>query len=142
MSESPKWEFFLAHAASDVGAAEGLYVLLSPSARVFLDTKCLSPGDDWDQVLPQAQATSSISIILISPNTPKAYYQREEIASAIAMSRAGNHRVVPVYLQGWPSDPGHIPYGLRIKQGLMVPDEGGLDGVATKLLLLRDKLKG
>lgn len=141
MAQSPQWDFFLAHAAADTADAEELYEYMSSEAKVFLDKRCLAPGDDWDQVLPQAQATSSISIILISPHTPRAYYQREEIASAIAMARAGTHRVVPVYLQGWPADPSHIPYGLRIKQGLMVPDEGGLRGVATKLMMLKDRAR-
>lgn len=49
------------------------------------------------------------------------------------MARAESHRVVPVYLNGWPSNESHVPYGLRIKNGLSLPDAGGFQGVACKL---------
>jgi len=100
-----RWDFFLAHAGSDSGIAESLYGLLSPHCRVFLDSRSLKLGDDWDVALPEAQrrsritvVRSRITVVIISPHTPKAYYQREEVATAIQLARTSpdDHRVVPV----------------------------------------------
>jgi len=94
------WDFFLAHAGADLPAAEQLYVLLQPRARVFLDKHCLLLGDDWDQELAAAQRGSRITVVLVSSRTEIAYYEREEIAAAIDLARRNKqaHRVVPVYL--------------------------------------------
>jgi hypothetical protein len=50
-----KWDFFLAHAGPDKTIAEELYDLLTESANVFLGTRCLELGDNWNPVLPDAQ---------------------------------------------------------------------------------------
>jgi hypothetical protein len=47
-----EWDVFLAHAGADRDVAEQLFALLDPPARVFLDSKRLVPGDDWDLILP------------------------------------------------------------------------------------------
>lgn len=114
------WDFFIAHAAADNNTAMELYDILSPNARVFLDSRCLLPGDDWDHALLQAQRKLRITIVMVSSKTEKAYYQREEIAAAIDLARRNNkqHRVVPIYLDGWPIDESPIPYGLRLKHGI------------------------
>ena len=49
------WDFFIAHAGADKASAEALYSLVASNARVFLDSKCLKPGDDWDRELTRAQ---------------------------------------------------------------------------------------
>lgn len=128
-----RYDFFLAHAGPDTQAADDLYVLLAPDARVFLDKRCLRLGDNWDSVLPEAQRISRITVVLVSARTEKAYYQKEEIAAAIDMARKEEHRVVPVYLDGWPSDSAGVPYGLKRLHGLSAPDEGGLLGVSQRL---------
>lgn len=134
------WDFFMAHAGADKDSAESLYSLLAGDARVFLDSKCLKLGDDWDRELTRAQQTSRVTIVLVSSNTNKAYYEREEIAAAIAMSREDEqrHRIVPVYLNSSASLSKDIPYGLRLKHGLSVGNSGNLDTVANQLVdLLR-----
>lgn len=130
------WEFFLAHASADTDAAETLYELLRPRFRVFLDSRSLLPGDDWDQVIARAQAQSAVTLVLLSSKTEKAYYQREEIAAAIDMARADHrkHRVVPVYIGGFEAVGVSLPYGLRLKHGISIPD-------ATRLAEVADKLK-
>ena len=137
------WDFFLAHAGPDKSAAETLYELLSPHARVFLDSRCVMLGDDWDRALPEAQATSAITVVLISPKVGRAYYQREEIAAAVAMARQDSeqHRVVPVYLDSEASGGSTIPYGLRIKHGLTVTQDEGLVAVAQQLVNLLNQLR-
>jgi hypothetical protein len=140
----PNWDFFLAHAGADLAAAEQLYVLLQPRAQVFLDNYCLLPGDDWDQELAVAQRGSRVTIVLVSARTELAYYEREEIAAAIDLARRDKqaHRVVPIYLDDSPAVQQNIPYGLRLKHGLMVSAAEGLTVVAEQLIGLLDRLKG
>jgi len=99
-------------------------------------------GDDWDRKLPQAQRDSRVTVVLISSKTDRAHYEREEIAHAIAMARKDEtgHRVVPVYIDTDDQDP-EVPYGLRVKHGLTLSRDGGLDGVAKRLLHLVKTLK-
>lgn len=129
---SEEWDFFLAHASDDTGAAEELYALLQPS-KVFLDTRTLIPGDNWDQVLPRAQRASEITVILISSHTENAHYQREEIAAAINRTReeGTGHRVIPVFLEDLPAEA--VPYGLRSRHSLYAAADGSLTNVATRL---------
>ena len=70
------WDFFLAHAGSDLSVAENLRQQLEPPAKVFLDAVSVQLGDDWDETLSEAQRSSLISVVIVSPNTKKAYYQR------------------------------------------------------------------
>lgn len=141
--EDEQWDFFLAHAADDMAAAEELYDALREGGRVFLDSRCLLPGDDWDQQLRSAQALSRITVVLVSARTEQAYYQREEVAAALDLARHNptTHRVIPVYLDSAVSGNTSIPYGLRLKHGLSVLELGGLSAVAEKLLTTLDRVR-
>jgi ABC-type Na+ efflux pump permease subunit len=137
-AEGYDWDIFLAHAGADASVAEELYELLEP-CKVFLASRSLLLGDDWDRELARAQQRSLITVVLVAARTDTAYYQREEVAAALDMARAdgSRHRVVPVYLQN-----GHaVPYGLRLKHGLSLPDCGGLTGVSRRLIDLVGRLK-
>jgi hypothetical protein len=131
-----KWDFFIAYASSDGEYAERLYDLLCSEARVFIDSRSLNPGDDWATVLPASQCAARVTVVLISSDTCTAYFQREEILSAIELSRKGDHRVVPVYI-GRAQVSDNVPYGLRLKQALFAPTKVELDEVADQLLQLR-----
>jgi hypothetical protein len=142
MSETDlAWDFFLAHAGADVELAERLFELLADSSRVFLDSRCLQLGDDWDTILADAQRRSLITVVLVSRNTTSAYYQREEVAAAIALARedGDKHRVVPVYLDS-SAEKSVTPYGLRLKHGISIGDTCGLPEAAAELLSLRRSL--
>ena len=142
-TEKPEWDFFIAHAGADGSAAEQLYDLLAGSAKVFLDTRSLELGDDWDRALVQAQTRSLMSVVLVSSRTDSAYYQREEIAAAIQMARESSegHRVIPVYLDDIPAGGREVPYGLRVKHGLYVSQTGSLENVAFRLLETLNRLR-
>lgn len=134
------YDFFIAHAGADTVEAEKLFDLLSGEAKVFLDSRCLIPGDDWPTVVQQAQRNSSATLVLISDRTDQAFYQGEEIAHAIALSREGDgpHRVIPmIYPGGSSSD---VPYGLRRKHALEINENRSMERVATRLLDLRRAL--
>jgi hypothetical protein len=129
------WDFFLAHAGADLGIAENLKQNLEPPAKVFLDAVNIELGDEWDEKLSEAQRASLISVVIVSPNTKKAYYQREEIAAALQMAREdpNSHRVVPVYLSAKQIPPGEIPYGLRLKHSLYL-ESGDFTTAGERLL--------
>jgi hypothetical protein len=136
------WDFFLAHAGDDLPVAQNLYLKLDPPAKVFLDAVSMLPGDDWDATLPEAQRSSLISVILVSSSTNQAYYQREEIVAAIDMARQDprTHRVIPVYLNKQiPRD--NLPYGLKLKHSLYVPESGDLTETGTQLLKTLEVMK-
>jgi TIR domain len=137
-----RWDFFLAHAGADAAFAEALYDRLTSKARVFLDSRVLLAGDDWDRELQKAQHESRVTVVLISAQTDGAYYVREEIAAALELARhdSDRHRVIPVYLDGGPDRA--IPYGLRLKHGLLVDSHtaSATDQLVTQLLLVKARL--
>lgn len=136
------WDFFLAHAGADMTDAEALYDLLAKDHQVFLDKRSLKPGDEWDIEIARAQRTAKITVVLVSDRFEKAYYLREEIAAAIQLARAAPdaHRVVPVFLDGWPTDASSVPYGLRLKNAIDAKAVAGMPGVAAALQKLASGL--
>lgn len=130
------WDVFIAHAGKDTPTAEQLYDMLYQKCRVFLDSRCLELGDNWDLKLPAAQEASFLTVVLISSNTEKAYYQREEIAAAIDLARHDEekYRVIPIYLDQQDSKSKKVPYGLRLKHGLTVSEDLSLAQCADRLL--------
>lgn len=89
---APTWDVFIAYAAADAAAADALYKVLSTKLRVFLDRKCLRPGDSWDAEISKAQRESLITVVLVSGRTGHAHYACEEIASAIRRAREAPDR--------------------------------------------------
>jgi hypothetical protein len=140
--EQYSWDFFIAHAGPDKTAAEKLYDCLTLKSRVFLDSRELKLGDDWDIELQRAQQESLVTIVLISSKTEAAYYQREEIAAAIALARenAEKHRVVPVFMDQEARSNKKVPYGLRLKHGVTVSRKLSLKAVSQQLLDLLSQL--
>lgn len=130
----PRYDFFIAHAGPDREAAERLFDLLQERSAPFLDSRMLKPGDDWDHELARAQQQSRITIVLVSPRTGDAFYEREEIAAAVSLARKNpeGHRVVPMYLDA----SAEAPYGLRLKHALHVSAGYPLEAAARDLLKL------
>ncbi len=135
--------FFLAHAGADKDRALDLHRRLHPAITTFLDVVDLLPGDDWPRVIARAQQQARATIALVSDQSDAAYYLSEEIHAAIAYQRAApdRHRLIPVYLDGFPADPARVPYGLRVKHSLDVRVLG-LDGVAAELRRVAAALTG
>lgn len=139
------YDIFLAHASADKGITERLYeALVARGVRVFFDARCVPLGARWDQEIPRAQRDARITAVLISTTFDRDWYLGDEVATAIAATRdaARAHTVIPVFLNGLPSDPFAIPYGLRVVQGVDLPREGGIDAVATLLADAVSRLPG
>lgn len=116
-----EYDAFIAFASADAEFAETLYeALAAERLSVFLDRRSLEFGDAWDEAIPAALARSRVVVVLISPHTPRAWFQSEEILRAIdhLRERDTTRRVVPVLLSG--VDPKEVPYGLRRLHGLTV----------------------
>ncbi len=132
-------DVFIAHASPDKPQAEALHRELGALGIVpFVDSLDIPDGEDWDLALSAALARSRVAAILVSEHYDKAYYLRDEVATVIARARAtedtpDGHRVVPVYLRGFPQRADAVPYGLRIKNSLDWPKLGGASGVAERL---------
>ena len=129
-----QWDVFIAYPSQERTTADALHERLqSAGARVFLDHVCLVVGDLWDAEIAAAQQAARLTAVLVSQRSAPAFYQREEIARAIDLSRAEKreHRVAPIILD----DDVDIPYGLRILHSVGATREaGGLDGVVRALL--------
>jgi hypothetical protein len=101
MAHNFRYDVFVAYASPDAQYAEQLYALLSAmNWRVFLDSKVLVGGDPWPKVVREAQRDSLLTLILISERVDSAYFQREEILTAIDLAGEDRRRVVPLYLPG------------------------------------------
>lgn len=133
------WDFFLSHAGADTDSADQLYVLLAGQSAVFLDARCLELGDDWDTRLATALSKARVIVVLVSARTDQAYYEGEEIATAIQLVRqnSGQQRVVPLYLD----DQCPTPFGLHRKHSLYLTKAGSLRAVADRLLGLLAKIR-
>jgi TIR domain len=118
-----RYDVFIAHAAPDTELAERLYALLTPHCTVFLDSKSLEPGDIWPAQLHDALNASATIAILITPNSNAAYYETEEIATAISLARHAQTRVIPIYV-GTPTARPQPPYGLRIIHSITTTEDG------------------
>lgn len=131
-----EWDVFIAHAGADTAIAEQLHAAIGTRARVFLDSKALLPGDEWDLALRDAQMRSFMTVALVSASADKAYYLRSEVAAAISLARLGQerHRVVPVYLEGAAGRTVAQPYGLNLKHGIDLPDAAALPQVADRIV--------
>lgn len=129
------WDFFLAHAAPDLEVARTLKRQLEPPAKAFLDDECIPLGESWDRKLAEALRSSLIHVILVSPHSDEAYYQCEEIAVAIQLTREDPHtrRVIPIYLNS-KGVPNTVPYGLKTRHGLTLPDSKDLTAAKQRLL--------
>lgn len=130
------YDFFLAHAGKDSEKVEPIYDILSRDFRVFLDRRSIQPGDNWNEVLPEALKQSKVIVLLLSMNSNGAYYLQEEIARAIQLQKDNPdlYRIVPVYLDGFPADIARVPYGLYRVYSLDLPAEGTVANLCGKLI--------
>ncbi len=140
-SKEYTYDFFIAYSEVSKSAAVELFDELKKNAvETFLDVKCLSPGDLWNEVIPAAQRSSEITLALISTDSTGTYYEEEEIAAAVELSRTEDHRIVPIYLD--PTDGKRVlgPYGLHRVHSLYLAQEGSIPAIAKALLPLVSRM--
>jgi diguanylate cyclase (GGDEF)-like protein len=132
--EMLNYHFFIAHSATDISKAIELYNLLTTRGMsVYLDAISMKPGDLWDEKLQESQSEALVTLVLISINTSNSFYQKEEVAIAIELSRQFNRLVIPIYLEPI-LDQKHIPYGLKRIQSLFVTENKDLLKISDELV--------
>jgi hypothetical protein len=118
--EDPNWDVFVAYSSPDRAIACEVAGSLRAYLRVFIDVDGIEIGDQWDHVLRDALETSSVVLVVVSPTSDSAFYEREELLRAIERMRRNpdDCAVVPLYVGNIsPSDP-RVPYGLKPLQGV------------------------
>ncbi len=133
---SGRYDVFIAHAGRDTEAAIALHVLLDEACEAFLDARCLLLGDDWPTVIRKAQLSARMTVAIVPANAGAAKFFQEEVLQGIHQERSGvgDHRLVPVYLEGRSEADPHLPTGLRLHHGIRVEETRGLKGVAERIL--------
>jgi hypothetical protein len=113
------YDCFLVHSSVDKDLARRVHDgLIAAQRRVFFDAEALRAGDRYDQVIPEAQAASAVSVVLITSAFMRGPYARAEVARAITLREAGGHRVVPVRFGVGPQE----VYGLETTHAPEVAD--------------------
>jgi diguanylate cyclase (GGDEF)-like protein len=137
-----QYDIFLGHGAADSSFAKRLYHYLSARCRVFLDLETLIPGDRWQEEVPKAQKSSLMSVLIISHDSGSSYYEQEEIAAAIELSKDkdSEHRVVPLFLHP-PESLRDVPYGLRRIHGIVKKKKTSTRMIAEGLIDLVEAVK-
>lgn len=118
--EDPNWDVFVAYSSPDRTIACEVAESLRAYLRVFIDVDEIKIGDQWDHVLRNAIETSSVVLVVVSPTTDSAFYEREELLRAIERMRRNpdDCAVVPLYIGGLSPSDSRIPYGLKPLQGI------------------------
>jgi hypothetical protein len=142
MSNGATWTYFIAHAGPDRETASSLAGALKRRDVSAFFSGQLDPGDHWDERLPLEQRSSSATVVLVSRHSGEATFLLEEVQRAIQLSRETRnaHRVIPAYLEGWPSTESEVIYGLTRRHGLSLPEVGGIEGLAERLARLSAEL--
>ena len=130
-----RYDFFIAHAGADQAAARDLRQQLRQRGHTaFVDADDAPAGALFDQLIPEAQRDSRVTLVLVSARSGQGYYDKEEIAAAIHLDRQRGHPVVPVVLDT-SAVPDDMPYGLRRRVALF-PERDGWPLVVDRLCAL------
>ncbi len=132
--QRPAWDVFLAYAGPDAALAKELYdALRARGLRTFFDRRELRAGEPRDFQLLNAQASARGTVVLLSPNGEREWYQDEAIQRGIELKRTYKRFLIPLYRGGRPGDANVIPHGVFQLEPLDLPGCGGVEGAAAKI---------
>ena len=133
--DQQQWDFFLAYPGIDRPTASRIHAALAERGyRAFLDHVNVTPGERWTEALPDALWRSSIIVILSSENTDSAWFLEDEVVRAVQRARYDGASIIPVYLDGLPSNDTRILYGLACIQALDLKSLGSEDNLVDALI--------
>lgn len=140
-SSQVAYDAFIAYPSKARAIATQLYERLTGDYRVFMDAEGLLPGDAWDEVLPAAQANSRVTLLVLTPDSKDAWFQREEILAGIELARkeGRSHRVVPILAKGLRRD--ELLYGLNRLHAAEWPSDSDPREVMEQLRAVLDRAR-
>lgn len=135
LSSSADYDVYISYPREHTDLARALAdALKRRSVRVFLDSLALQPGDQWRDVLQNAQSRSRTFVAIFGEEPPRPGSPREEeISNALARAHARSARLIPVVLADWV----HVPPEVRAFQGVtpaIHADGVNADELADELL--------
>ncbi len=134
-TEEPEtWDVFLAHPKELESRAARLYdalVAQPHGRRVFLDKRCIAPGDAWLDRIRGALRRTRVFAVLIGPTSDTAWFQSEEILTAIEVTRRepDDHKIVPVLVDG-----AELSFPLLQRQAIGWSDSADASAVVSGLV--------
>ena len=133
-----RYDFFLAHSSRDSAVTTAIHqALLARSAKVFLDSQSLEPGDIWPDRLLAEQKASRVTVALVSENSVKSPWFKSECVTAINLLGSGlAHGLVPVLLDG-----SEMPYGTNIVQSIALPKGRTIDHTVDALMTALERVR-
>lgn len=130
-----RYDFFLAHASDDEVAATLLFDAIgSERVKGFFSPRSNQMSEDWHARTPVAHGRSDATVILLSPATKHAAYQRDEIVRAVDLNRNGEHRIFVIYWNAAEPMSG-VDYGLALFVHRVANDEAELVAVGREINL-------
>jgi hypothetical protein len=142
MTEGRTSDIFIAHSKAGEDWAGRLFdELTGHGHKPFVDFRSLQPGEDWPSSVHRAQVDARMTVVLVESDYDDAPYLRDEVLLGLDLARRDPeyYRLVPVYIEGLPSDPRLRPPGLAHRHSLDAVAEGGPQGVAERLHIFLTK---
>jgi TIR domain-containing protein/conflict system STAND superfamily ATPase len=135
--EAPQYDFFISYAREDTAHAKELVTALQRTgARVWFDAY-ITPGQSFENMIRRAIEASGTVLVLLSKNSALSPWIRSEVAFALEANRKRTPiRVIPIFLA--PPETLDVPYVLEDYKGLFPAIEGGMEGVAARLIALME----
>ncbi|QDT25123.1 hypothetical protein Enr10x_04170 [Gimesia panareensis] len=133
---APTWDIFIAYPSSDRLLAKRIADSLRPFLNVFIDIDQLRIGNSWDLELQKAVNSSIVVLVIVTENSNKAFFERDEILRALDRMKKESESciVVPVFAAGVEPDSESIPYGLRPLQGFILDKDQELENLGRMLV--------
>lgn len=115
------YDVFISYVREDISIVDTLAAALrNEGINLFLDIVAIKAGEDYNKVISEAISRSKVILLIISEAWFKSNWAREELAIAIELYRAGEVRLVPVYLSEDYVNDRRLPYAVRSIQGLIL----------------------
>ncbi len=127
------YDIFISYPSQEFDIAKEIYKHFSTRFSVFMDKISLKCGMDWTEEIPKAQKNSAVTLAIISNNTKKAFYEKEEITRAIKLRKLRKHIIIPIILTNDENIP-DLPFGLENIQYLTINDENDINILYNKVV--------
>jgi cellulose biosynthesis protein BcsQ len=126
-------DVFISHPHEDTEAADALYeALVREGASVFVDTRSLELGDQWDEALYRARERAKMIVVLLSHHYKRRSILALELDHVARLAKEQSTAVVPIFLdsEGFSL----APPDFQQRFGIFRDDELSWDDIARRLV--------